>query len=231
MTTPEAKPRLLGLAVDEETLRADLARYCAMALELGASGAAIIPASDVVIDERVRLKCVVPRCFRAGETPYCPPACTRPGAGAAGLEPVLVGHPVQVRRGTARSVCSRQRNDQSRTAARALVSPEERRGGLCVGASRPTRTVITWPWGSEAARARTTCARGCSASSWIVAGAGFPIAPRRAMEADGAYRRGRADERRAGSRMPCWMISARSRARSRWASCSSVDRGVLWHEM
>ena len=73
MTTQEMKPRVLGLAVNEETLRADLARYCAMALELGASGAAIIPASDVVIDERVRLKCVVPRCFRAGETPYCPP--------------------------------------------------------------------------------------------------------------------------------------------------------------
>ena len=73
MTTQETKPRVLGLAVNEETLRADLARYCAMALELGAAGAAIIPASDVVIDERVRLKCVVPRCLRAGETPYCPP--------------------------------------------------------------------------------------------------------------------------------------------------------------
>jgi predicted metal-binding protein len=59
--------------VDEETLRADLERYRQLALELGASGAAIIPASYVTIDERVRLKCVVPRCLRAGETPCCPP--------------------------------------------------------------------------------------------------------------------------------------------------------------
>ncbi len=43
------------------------------ALELGATTATIIPADHVVIDERVRLKCVVPRCLRAGETPNCPP--------------------------------------------------------------------------------------------------------------------------------------------------------------
>jgi predicted metal-binding protein len=33
----------------------------------------IVPAGEVPIDERVRLKCVVPRCIRAGETPNCPP--------------------------------------------------------------------------------------------------------------------------------------------------------------
>lgn len=72
MTTHKGMARALG-KVDEETLRADLERYCQMALEIGASGAAIIPASDVTVDERVRLKCVVPRCLRAGETPNCPP--------------------------------------------------------------------------------------------------------------------------------------------------------------
>ena len=40
---------------------------------MGASDAAIIPASEITIDERVRLKCLVPRCLRAGETPNCPP--------------------------------------------------------------------------------------------------------------------------------------------------------------
>lgn len=73
MTTQKGIARTLGRAVDEETLRADLERYRQLALELGASGAAIIPASYVTIDERVRLKCVVPRCLRAGETPCCPP--------------------------------------------------------------------------------------------------------------------------------------------------------------
>ncbi len=73
MTTQGAIPRALGGAVSEEALRADLEHYRELALELGASEAAIIPASQVIIDERVRLKCVVPRCLRAGETPNCPP--------------------------------------------------------------------------------------------------------------------------------------------------------------
>jgi predicted metal-binding protein len=72
-TQAEAGPRPLGGAVSEETLMADLARYRALALASGASDAAIIPASTVRIDERVRLKCMVPRCLRAGETPNCPP--------------------------------------------------------------------------------------------------------------------------------------------------------------
>jgi predicted metal-binding protein len=73
MTIRQGTARSLGRAVSEKTLRTDLERYRQLALELGASGAAILPASDVIIDERVRLKCVVPRCLRAGETPCCPP--------------------------------------------------------------------------------------------------------------------------------------------------------------
>jgi len=66
-------PTPLGRAGDETTLQANLARYRELALELGASAATVIPASEVVVDERVRLKCLVPRCLRAGETPNCPP--------------------------------------------------------------------------------------------------------------------------------------------------------------
>lgn len=73
MTIREGTVRALGRVVSEETLRADLERYRELALEVGASAAAIIPASDVTVDERVRLKCLVPRCLRAGETPNCPP--------------------------------------------------------------------------------------------------------------------------------------------------------------
>lgn len=65
--------RALGQTLDEEALQADLERYRQLALASGASAAAIIPASDAIIDERVRLKCLVPRCLRAGETPNCPP--------------------------------------------------------------------------------------------------------------------------------------------------------------
>lgn len=65
--------RALGRPVDKDTLEADLERYRRLALESGANAAAVISTSDVIVDERVRLKCVVPRCLRAGETPNCPP--------------------------------------------------------------------------------------------------------------------------------------------------------------
>jgi predicted metal-binding protein len=73
MTTQIAMPKALGGVASEETVRADLESYCELALRSGASGAMRIPAGDVIIDERVRLKCVIPRCIRAGETPNCPP--------------------------------------------------------------------------------------------------------------------------------------------------------------
>jgi len=69
--TKKASP--LGRIIDEENLKADLERYRDLALELGASDAVIVPASRITIDERVRLKCTIPRCPRAGETPNCPP--------------------------------------------------------------------------------------------------------------------------------------------------------------
>ena len=67
------KPRPLGRVVDGETLKADLERYRSMALGLGASDTVIVPANCITVDERVRLKCTIPRCPRAGETPNCPP--------------------------------------------------------------------------------------------------------------------------------------------------------------
>ncbi len=73
MTIDSGKARTLGKAASEKKLRADLERYCRLAHESGASEVVIIPANSVTIDERVRLKCVAPRCLRAGETPNCPP--------------------------------------------------------------------------------------------------------------------------------------------------------------
>jgi len=73
MATQAVKPRVMGKLISEEVLQADLERYRELALESGATGAMIVPASDVIVDERVRLKCTIPRCLRAGETPNCPP--------------------------------------------------------------------------------------------------------------------------------------------------------------
>jgi predicted metal-binding protein len=73
MTDQGMAPTALGQAEDEAIARANLERYHKLALELGASDAVVLPAAEVVVDERVRLKCLVPRCLRAGETPNCPP--------------------------------------------------------------------------------------------------------------------------------------------------------------
>jgi len=51
---------------------ADLILLCAEAKKLGAIAAARIAAGDIVIDERQRLKCLVPRCPNYG-TLMCPP--------------------------------------------------------------------------------------------------------------------------------------------------------------
>jgi predicted metal-binding protein len=62
-------------AVDmyEDRLLADLERYRERALELGATQAKIVKAEDIPVDERVTLKCRIPRCFGYGVSAHCPP--------------------------------------------------------------------------------------------------------------------------------------------------------------
>jgi predicted metal-binding protein len=50
----------------------------AVARELGADDVAALPAADVVIDERVRLKCRVPLCSGYGRNLMCPPNTLTP---------------------------------------------------------------------------------------------------------------------------------------------------------
>ena len=70
--------RLVSAQIDEETLRKDLENYRQQALELGASDAMVIPADWVQVDERVRLKCFVGRCYNYGQAAYCPPYSPEP---------------------------------------------------------------------------------------------------------------------------------------------------------
>ncbi len=65
--------RPFGRTLTKEQERADLERYRTLAMEMGAADAIAIAAASVEVDERVRLKCTIPRCTRAGETPNCPP--------------------------------------------------------------------------------------------------------------------------------------------------------------
>jgi predicted metal-binding protein len=66
--------------IRDEDLHKGLERFRAKALELGASAAEVIPTSYLVVEERVWMKCLVPRCFgiRDGGSPYCPPHTPHP---------------------------------------------------------------------------------------------------------------------------------------------------------
>jgi predicted metal-binding protein len=55
------------------TIKKDLEKYRKLAKELGAADSKIIPADRVRFDERVRMKCRVPRCHLYGSSPNCPP--------------------------------------------------------------------------------------------------------------------------------------------------------------
>jgi predicted metal-binding protein len=47
--------------------------YAALALELGAGAAEVVAACSVVVDDRVALKCAVPKCFGYATCANCPP--------------------------------------------------------------------------------------------------------------------------------------------------------------
>ena len=60
-------------SVSDEVLQQDLEKYRQRALELGATDAKIITTDMVVIDERVRAKCIYPKCEWYGTSVNCPP--------------------------------------------------------------------------------------------------------------------------------------------------------------
>lgn len=55
-----------------------LEKYREKTLELGASKAAVIKVEDIVVDERIPLKCQIPRCFGYGAGAHCPPNTLKP---------------------------------------------------------------------------------------------------------------------------------------------------------
>ena len=61
-----------------DRLPQDLERYVQKALELGATHAAVIKAEDIPVDERIPLKCQIPRCFGYGAGAHCPPNTLKP---------------------------------------------------------------------------------------------------------------------------------------------------------
>ena len=55
-------PRKILKDIPISRIEQDLERYRNMAIEIGASDAVIISSHDIIIDERVRAKCIYPKC-------------------------------------------------------------------------------------------------------------------------------------------------------------------------
>ena len=77
-TGEKSTPRVISTQVTDETLKADLDSYQKKALEFGASDSKIIPADWVQVDERVRLKCMIPPCPNYNRCGNCPPYTPEP---------------------------------------------------------------------------------------------------------------------------------------------------------
>ena len=60
-------------AITQEEASRDLEKYRNMALDLGATDAKIITTDQIIIDNRVRMKCLNPACGSYGTNIHCPP--------------------------------------------------------------------------------------------------------------------------------------------------------------
>lgn len=66
-------PRKITHQIIKSRVKKDLERYLKKTLEMGAEFARIIPSNEVIIDERVRAKCIYPKCVHYGTNINCPP--------------------------------------------------------------------------------------------------------------------------------------------------------------
>jgi predicted metal-binding protein len=64
--------------MNEALLKAHLEAYRKKALELGASEARVVRADEIHVDDRIPLKCQIPRCFGYGAGAQCPPHTMKP---------------------------------------------------------------------------------------------------------------------------------------------------------
>jgi len=66
------------LTMDKTKCDRDLEKYKEMAVELGAAKATIVDVDDIPVEDRVTLKCQVPRCISYGVSAHCPPNTLKP---------------------------------------------------------------------------------------------------------------------------------------------------------
>ncbi len=73
------KVQKITVDMNAANLEQDLEKYRLKALEMGATQAKIVKVEEIPVDERVPLKCQIPRCFGYGAGAHCPPNTLKPG--------------------------------------------------------------------------------------------------------------------------------------------------------
>ena len=68
----------IRLNIPDSDLKGDLDGYCSLAVDLGASDAQAIGTKRIIVDDRVILKCRIPKCFGYGTSAHCPPHSLKP---------------------------------------------------------------------------------------------------------------------------------------------------------
>lgn len=66
-------PKKIQRCWNDDACRPDLERYRLMAIEWGADDAKVIESNQVILEERVRGKCSIPKCVFYGTNLNCPP--------------------------------------------------------------------------------------------------------------------------------------------------------------
>jgi predicted metal-binding protein len=62
----------------DDVLRKNAEKYAELAVERGAVGARAVTAAEVPVDDRVAVKCSIPKCFGYGTSGNCPPHSMKP---------------------------------------------------------------------------------------------------------------------------------------------------------
>lgn len=65
-------PRKVSTLI-KERIEEDLKKYQRIALELGASDTSVVLTDSLVVEERIRAKCSIPKCAEHGTNLHCPP--------------------------------------------------------------------------------------------------------------------------------------------------------------
>ena len=73
LTKHRIVPRRILHNIPLTKIKQDLERYRTLAIKQGASDAVIISSDEIIVDERVRVKCIYPKCIHYGTNINCPP--------------------------------------------------------------------------------------------------------------------------------------------------------------